>query len=100
MPQISALALASGNGLLLKGGKEAAHSNAALHNIIGDAIESGSNGKVSRDIIALVTSRGQVCTYHYFDIMMSFHCTQFFMKFAQLACLWLFNFVSFRLLIC
>lgn len=60
MPQISALALASGNGLLLKGGKEATHSNAAIHAIIGDAIESGSNGQVKRDIIALVTSRGQV----------------------------------------
>ena len=60
MPQISALALASGNGLLLKGGKEAIHSNAALHKVIGDAIESGSDGQISRDIIALVTSRGQV----------------------------------------
>jgi len=60
MPQISALALASGNGLLLKGGKEATYSNAALHQVIGDAIESGSEGKISRDIIALVTSRGQV----------------------------------------
>lgn len=60
MPQISALALASGNGLLLKGGKEASHSNAALHKVIGDAIESGSQGKVGRDIIALVTSRSQV----------------------------------------
>ena len=60
LPQISALALASGNGLLLKGGKEAAHSNAALHKVIGDAVESGSEGKISRDIIALVTSRGQV----------------------------------------
>mmetsp|Transcript_15710 Transcript_15710/g.22989 ORF Transcript_15710/g.22989 Transcript_15710/m.22989 type:complete len:787 (+) Transcript_15710:133-2493(+) len=60
LPQISALALASGNGLLLKGGKEAAHSNAALHRVIGDAIESGSGGKIKRDIIALVTSRGQV----------------------------------------
>ena len=60
MPQISALALASGNGLLLKGGKEAAYSNAALHQVIGDAIESGSEGKISRDVIALVTSRGQV----------------------------------------
>jgi len=60
MPQISALALASGNGLLLKGGKEATHSNAALHKVIGDAVESGSDGKISRDIIALVTSRGQV----------------------------------------
>ena len=60
MPQISALALASGNGLLLKGGKEAVKSNAAIHKVIGDAIESGSGGKVKRDIIALVTSRGQV----------------------------------------
>ena len=60
MPQISALSLASGNGLLLKGGKEAAHSNAAIHQVIGDAIESGSNGEIKRDIIALVESRGQV----------------------------------------
>lgn len=60
MPQISALALASGNGLLLKGGKEAVNSNAKLHEVIGDAIESGSDGKIKRDIIALVTSRGQV----------------------------------------
>ena len=60
MPQISALALASGNGLLLKGGKEAAHSNAALHQVIGDAIEAGSGGKIKRDVISLVTSRGQV----------------------------------------
>jgi gamma-glutamyl phosphate reductase len=60
MPQISALAIASGNGLLLKGGKEAANSNYAIHKVIGDAIEAGSNGAIKRDIIALVTSRGQV----------------------------------------
>lgn len=60
MPQISALALASGNGLLLKGGKEAANSNKALHAVIGDAVEEGSGGKISRDIIGLVTTRGQV----------------------------------------
>lgn len=60
LPQISALALASGNGLLLKGGKEALYSNAALHKVIGDAVESGSGGKIGREIIALVTSRGQV----------------------------------------
>jgi len=60
MPQIAALALASGNGLLLKGGKEATNSNAAIHKVIGDAIESGSNGAIKRDIIALITSRGQV----------------------------------------
>lgn len=60
MPQISALSLASGNGLLLKGGKEAVHSNAAIHQVIGDAIEAGSGGEIKRDIIGLVTSRGQV----------------------------------------
>lgn len=64
MPQISALALASGNGLLLKGGKEAVKSNAALHRVIGDAIEAGSGGKINRNIIALITSRGQVCIVH------------------------------------
>jgi delta-1-pyrroline-5-carboxylate synthetase len=60
MPQIAALALASANGLLLKGGKEAANSNAAIHEVIGDAIESGSMGAIKRDIVALITSRGQV----------------------------------------
>lgn len=60
MPQISALALASGNGLLLKGGKEAAKSNSAIHKVIGDAIEAGSSGAIKRDIIGLVESRGQV----------------------------------------
>ena len=60
LPQIASLALLSGNGLLLKGGKEAVNSNTALHDIIGDAIEKGSNGEISRDIIGLVTSRGQI----------------------------------------
>ena len=60
LPQISALALASGNGLLLKGGKEAIHSNEALHKVIGDAIEESSNGKIGREIISLITSRAQV----------------------------------------
>lgn len=60
MPQIAALSIASGNGLLLKGGKEAMHSNAAIHKVLGDAIEAGSQGAISRDIIALITSRGQV----------------------------------------
>ena len=60
MPQIASLGLASGNGLLLKGGKEAAFSNEAIHKVIGDAIDKGSGGKITRDIIALVTSRGHV----------------------------------------
>jgi delta-1-pyrroline-5-carboxylate synthetase len=59
-PQIASLALASGNGLILKGGKEAVNSNTCLHTIIGDAVEEGSNGEITRDIVALVTSRGQI----------------------------------------
>lgn len=60
MPQISALSIASGNGLLLKGGKEAANSNAAIYKVLGDAIEAGSKSAIKRDIIALITNRGQV----------------------------------------
>mmetsp|Transcript_24717 Transcript_24717/g.58038 ORF Transcript_24717/g.58038 Transcript_24717/m.58038 type:complete len:784 (+) Transcript_24717:90-2441(+) len=60
MPQIAALSIASGNGLLLKGGKEAVNSNSAIYDVLGDAIELGSKGAIKRDIIALITSRGQV----------------------------------------
>ena len=63
MPQIASLAIASGNGLLLKGGKEAIHSNAAIHKVIGDAIESGSGGRITRDIIALIVSRSGVSQF-------------------------------------
>mmetsp|Transcript_14206 Transcript_14206/g.20995 ORF Transcript_14206/g.20995 Transcript_14206/m.20995 type:complete len:759 (-) Transcript_14206:44-2320(-) len=57
LPQIAALALRSGNGLLLKGGKEAVNSNICLHRIITDAIEESSDGKVSKDVIGLIFGR-------------------------------------------
>ena len=69
LPQIAALALRSGNGLLLKGGKEAARSNAALHAIITRAIESGSGGRVKGGVIGLINGRAEtaellkVCFY-------------------------------------
>jgi len=44
----------------LKGGKEAAKSNEIIHKVIGDAVEKGSSGEITRDIIALVTSRGEI----------------------------------------
>lgn len=56
LPQIAALALRSGNGLLLKGGKEAARSNAILHKVIVDAIGS----QLGADLIHLVTSRDEI----------------------------------------
>lgn len=54
--QIASLAVRSGNGLLLKGGKEAKRSNAILHKVITSAIP----GKVGEKLIGLVTSREEI----------------------------------------
>eukprot|EP00877_Chromochloris_zofingiensis_P000425 jgi/Chrzof1/10383/Cz04g39260.t1 len=59
LPQIASLALRSGNGLLLKGGKEAARSNAILHKIIVDAIGSLGSSKGS-DLICLIQTREKI----------------------------------------
>ncbi len=48
LPQIVACAVRSGNGVVLKGGKEAERSNQILHRIVTEAIERGSNGKVMK----------------------------------------------------
>lgn len=54
--QIASLAIRSGNGLLLKGGKEAKQSNAILHKIITGAIPDS----VGKKVIGLVTSREEI----------------------------------------
>lgn len=55
--QIAALALRSGNGLLLKGGKEARRSNKVLYDIITDVIASHD---VPKGVFGLVESRDEV----------------------------------------
>ena len=59
LPQIAALAIRSGNGLLLKGGKEAVLSNAALHRLVVDAIAEVAPA-VGRDLVGLVTTRDDI----------------------------------------
>ncbi|XP_044500260.1 delta-1-pyrroline-5-carboxylate synthase-like [Mangifera indica] len=54
--QIASLAIRSGNGLLLKGGKEAKRSNAILHKVITSAIPDTVGDK----LIGLVTSRNEI----------------------------------------
>ncbi|KAJ3127423.1 hypothetical protein HK100_009770 [Physocladia obscura] len=53
---IAALTIKSGNAVILKGGKEAQHSNAILAKIISDAI-SDDCGNVGKDAVLLVESR-------------------------------------------
>jgi delta-1-pyrroline-5-carboxylate synthetase len=53
--QVAALAVRSGNGLLLKGGKEAHHSNRALHEVL-----SGALGPLSPHSLGLVEGRADV----------------------------------------
>jgi len=59
LPQVAGLALKSGNGLLLKGGKEAANSNRILHEIIVDAVHK-CNEAVPKEVIGLVETREEV----------------------------------------
>lgn len=59
LPQIAALAIRSGNGLLLKGGKEASASCAALHSIVSDALTAAAPS-VGPGLVSLVTSRADV----------------------------------------
>jgi len=52
LPQVAALSIATGNGLLLKGGKEAAHTNQYLFDLVREAL---SHYEGAEDAIALVS---------------------------------------------
>ncbi|XP_060698130.1 delta-1-pyrroline-5-carboxylate synthase isoform X1 [Hemiscyllium ocellatum] len=56
LPQVSALAIASGNGLLLKGGKEATLSNHILHHLTQEALSMHG----VKDAVHLVSTREEV----------------------------------------
>ena len=57
LPQIAALSIRSGNGLLLKGGKEAAKTNAILHRVI---VECFPQFGVAKEAIVLVEGRAEI----------------------------------------
>ena len=56
LPQVAALAIASGNGLMLKGGKEALHSNRFLHSLVEEALEK----HVAKETVSLIESRDDI----------------------------------------
>lgn len=56
LPQIAALALRAGNGVVLKGGREARRSNAVIHRVIQEALAP----EVSADTVGLVHTREDV----------------------------------------
>lgn len=56
LPQIAGLSIATANGLLLKGGKEAAHTNQYLFKLVQEALAKYN----AEDAIALVSL---VCKY-------------------------------------
>lgn len=67
VPQIAALAIRSGNTVLLKGGREAAHSNAALGKVIQDTLRKHGIA----DAVQLVTTREEVAELLEMDDLIS-----------------------------
>ena len=60
LPQVAALSVASGNGVLLKGGKEASKTNQVLHKTLCEAIVQSTGGKVKPAVLGLVEGRDEI----------------------------------------
>ena len=60
LPQIASLAIRAGDGLLLKGGKEASRSCAALHAVVAAAVAGAPGMAEAPGLVAMVTSRGAI----------------------------------------
>ena len=58
--QIAALAIRSGNGVLLKGGKEALLTNSLLHQLVTTAIETASKGAVGKEVVGFLRGREKI----------------------------------------
>ncbi|KAK4025968.1 hypothetical protein OUZ56_014999 [Daphnia magna] len=56
LPQVAALAIASANGLLLKGGKEATHSNQILMDVVHQALDTAGVPQA----VSLVSTREEI----------------------------------------
>ena len=67
VPQIAALAIRSGNAVLLKGGREAAETNAAL----GDSIREALDKHGVPDAVQLVSTREQIAEFLKMDDLIS-----------------------------
>jgi glutamate-5-semialdehyde dehydrogenase len=83
LPQISSLSLKSGNAVILKGGKEAKHSNEALFELMRKATEGAG---IPKGWIQLIEARGEVREMlrleEYIDLLLPRGSNEF-IKFVQ-----------------
>lgn len=70
--KVASLAISTGNGLLLKGGKEAYHSNRCLHSLVAEALSM----YVPPEAVSLV-SFATVLSDCNFYLKIEFFCPQF-----------------------